>query len=86
MNVFKGTLLRISQTDTLLQTIAMANLDPSAENASAGAWTMGDFFWDVGNWNRHASNERKVHLVSAASIQIVNVNCFVVSFVLRICV
>ena len=48
MNVFKGTLLRISQTDTLLRAIAIANLDPSAENASAGAWTMGDFFGTLG--------------------------------------
>jgi len=37
MNVFKGTLLRISQTETVPQPIVIANLDPSAENASIGA-------------------------------------------------
>ena len=38
MNVSKGTLLRISQTDTLPAFIAIANLDPSAENTSFGSW------------------------------------------------
>jgi len=37
MNVFKGTWLQISQTDTLLLFIMIANLDPSAENASSGS-------------------------------------------------
>jgi hypothetical protein len=41
MNVFKGTLFRISQTDTRLRAIAIENLDPSAENASMGAWRLG---------------------------------------------
>ena len=38
MNVFKGTLLRISQTDTLPRCITKANLDPSAENTISGCW------------------------------------------------
>ena len=36
MNIFSGTLFRTSQTDTLLQPIAIANLDTSAKNASSG--------------------------------------------------
>jgi hypothetical protein len=48
MNVFRGILLRISQTDTLLRAIAMANLDPSAENASTGSWMIGDVFGSMG--------------------------------------
>ena len=48
MNVFKGTLLLISQTDTLLRAIAMAKLDPSAENASTGAWMIGNVFGPMG--------------------------------------
>ena len=35
-NVPEGTLLRISQTGTPPQAIAIANLDPSAENVSSG--------------------------------------------------
>jgi len=41
VNVFKGSLLRISQTDTLLRLIAIANLDPLAENAIIGSWSPG---------------------------------------------
>jgi len=49
MNVFKGTLLRISQTNTLPGLIATANLSPSAENASAGTWrSPNNAFWDLG--------------------------------------
>ena len=44
MSVFEGTLLLISQTDTLLGLIAIANLSPSAENARTGAWRIGDLF------------------------------------------
>ena len=39
MNVFKGTLLRISQTDTLPGFVTIANFDPSAENTSVGSWS-----------------------------------------------
>ena len=38
MNVSKGTLLRIPQTDTLPGFVTVANLDPSAENTSVGSW------------------------------------------------
>ena len=38
MNVLKGTLLWISQTDTLPGFVTIANLDPSAENTSFGSW------------------------------------------------
>ena len=48
MSVFKGTLLRISQTNTLPGLIAIANLSPSAENARTGAWRIGDLFETLG--------------------------------------
>ena len=48
MNVFKGTLVRISQTDTALQLMAIANLDPSAENASFGTWKIIDASGNTG--------------------------------------
>ena len=48
MNDFKGTLLRISQTDTAPQLIAIANLDPSAENASFGTWKIKDASGNAG--------------------------------------
>ena len=40
MNVCKGTLLWIFQTDTPPCSIVIANLDPSAENASSGEFSM----------------------------------------------
>ena len=48
MNVFKRALVRISQTDTALQLMAIANLDPSAENASFGTWEIIDASGNTG--------------------------------------
>ena len=42
MNDFKGTLIWISQTDTVPQLKDIANFNPSAENASFGTWKIID--------------------------------------------
>ena len=49
MNVHKGTLLRISQTDTP-RSIAIANLDPSAENAISGGASRGLSAMGIDTW------------------------------------